>query len=78
MTLTTIKVDSATRDRLKRLAAARHVTLGQYLDLLADRAERAALFEQMRLDFASTPDRDWASYHAETELWQSLDADLDG
>ena len=78
MTLTTIKVDSSTRDRLKALASARHLTLGQYLDLLAERAERSALFGQMRRDFATTSDVQWSEYHAEVEPWQTLDADLDG
>lgn len=77
MTLTTIKVDSATRDRLKALASARHLTLGQYLDLLTERAERSALFGQMRRDFATTTDAQWSEYHAEAELWQTLDAGFD-
>lgn len=75
MTITTIKVDTATRDRLKKLAADRHLTLGQYLEMLADRAERAAVFGQMRRDFAGTSDADWESYREETEVWQTLNAD---
>lgn len=75
MTTTTIKVDSTTRDRLKKLAAQRRVTLGHYLDQLVERAERAALFDQMSRDFAGTSEADWESYRAETESWQSLNDD---
>ena len=37
MTMTTIKVPKATRDRLHRLAAADGVTLAQEIDAHADR-----------------------------------------
>ncbi len=74
MTVTTIKVSSATRDRLKEQASATGESLGDYLTRLADKADREARFAAMRAAMAATPPDVMADYWRETREW--LDADL--
>lgn len=74
MTMTTIKVTSDTRDRLKAQALHTEQTLGEYLASLADKAERDARFTAMRSAYASMSAEDLESYWQETRNW--LDADL--
>ena len=65
MTMTTIKVSTETRDRLKAQASAAHVSLGEHLSRLADAAERGLRFEALRAAVAATvpeltdEDRGW-------------------
>ncbi|MGD8151048.1 hypothetical protein [Ornithinimicrobium sp. Y1694] len=74
MTSTTIKVSTATRDRLKAHAAQRGETLGVHLERLLDLAEREERFEALRTAIAKTTAADRASYDRERGEW--LDADL--
>jgi len=74
MTVTTIKVSSETRDRLKAQAAAAHVSLGAHLARLADAADRGLRFESLRTAITATPTDVRAAYDAETDEW--LEADL--
>lgn len=74
MTMTTIKVSTETRDRLKAQASATHVSLGEHLTRLAEAADRGLRYEALRAAIAATPADAWASYEAETNEW--LDADL--
>lgn len=74
MTSTTIKVSVETRDRLKAQAARDNLTLGEHLSRLADHADRARRFQELRESIARTSDADLRSYEAETREW--LDADL--
>lgn len=74
MTMTTIKVSTDTRDRLKGQAAAAGESLGGYVARLAEKAEREARFAAMRRAYASTPAEVIESYWRETHDW--LDADL--
>lgn len=74
MTVTTIKVSTETRDRLKAQAAVEHISLGEYLARLADEAERALRFRALRTAIATTSESDRRAYDVETEAW--LDADL--
>ena len=74
MTVTTIKVTSVTRDRLKGQAAAAGQSLGDYLAHLADKADREARFAAIRAAQAATPPDVLADYWRESREW--LDADL--
>lgn len=76
MTTTTIKVDSATRDRLKAQAAAAHLTLGQHLARLAAAADREARFVALDRAVRSTSDADRAGWEQETTAWEA--AELSG
>lgn len=70
MTMTTIKVSTETRDRLKAQAASAHLSLGDHLARLAAAADRGLRFEELRAAIVAAPeeltreDREW------------LDADL--
>lgn len=70
MTMTTIKVSTETRDRLKAQAAAAHVSLGEHLTRLAIAADRGLRFESLRVAVAATGPEPTA----EDDQW--LDADL--
>ncbi|GAB2910913.1 hypothetical protein GCM10027047_06470 [Rhodococcus aerolatus] len=73
MTSTTIKVDVATRDRLKVQAAAAHLTLGQHLARLADAADRADRLEALRAAVAATPATARESWADEAQAWESAE-----
>jgi len=70
MTMTTIKVSTETRDRLKAQASAAHVSLGEHLTRLASAADRGLRFEALRAAVAATGPEPTAEDHE----W--LDADL--
>ena len=74
MTVTTIKVSVATRDRLKEHAARYGEPLAAHVERLLDLAEREERFERLREAIAATSDEDLATYQAERDTW--LDADL--
>jgi predicted transcriptional regulator len=74
MTVTTIKVTSETRDRLKGQAAALGQSLGDYLAHLADKADREARFAAIRAAHAATPADVMEEYWRESRDW--LDSDL--
>lgn len=74
MTMTTIKVSTETRDRLKAQAAASRVSLGEHLSRLAEAADRGLRFEAMRRAIDATPPDALTAYSAETDEW--VDADL--
>jgi hypothetical protein len=74
MTMTTIKVSSTLRDRLKVQAAAANATLGEYLEQLADEADHRDWRQRLRAQIASTPPEVMAAYERETREW--LEADL--
>ena len=73
MTMTTIKVSTVTRDRLKSQAAAAHKSLGAYLDELAYRADRAERFSALAAQIAATPPELMESYRAETSEWENAE-----
>ncbi|MGC1208560.1 MAG: hypothetical protein WA880_11455 [Ornithinimicrobium sp.] len=68
--LTTIKVASATRDRLKQGARSQGLSLGAYLDRLAADAERRERWDALRDAIAATTTEDMAAYAAETAEWE--------
>lgn len=69
MTVTTIKVSSELRDRLKEQAAAERRTLGEQLEYLVSREEKDRDFEALRRAIAETSAEDMASYREETAWW---------
>lgn len=69
MTLTTIKVTGELRDILKKQAGARGLTLGEYLMLLAEQAERRQRFDGLRRAMRDAPPDD--DYRREARVWQS-------
>lgn len=71
MTLTTIKVRRDIRDRLKEQATAKHRTLGEHLDYLVSLADKQQRFERLKAEIIATSPEDLASYHEETEWWES-------
>jgi hypothetical protein len=73
MTLTTIKVTTEVRDLLKEQAAAEHRTLGEQIEYLVERGERARRFERLRQEIAATPPELMASYREETAWWDALE-----
>ncbi len=74
MTSTTIKVSTATRDRLKEQAAAAGLTLGGYLAGLADFGDRQRRLDAARRAMRSASVEEIRSYRAESAAW--LDANL--
>ena len=74
MTVTTIKVSTETRDRLKAQAARNNLSLGEHLRRLADAADRELRFQAVRAAMTASSEDDRRSYAAETQAW--LDADL--
>ena len=73
MTMTTIKVPSETRDRLKAQAAAAHRSLGAHLDALADLADRQTRFATLKGAIAATSPSDRATYDSETAAWERVE-----
>lgn len=73
MPLTTIKVTTDVRDRLKTQASAAHRTLGEHLAHLADMNDRRARFASLKQAIDATPKKELASYRAETEAWDRLE-----
>ncbi|GAA2583353.1 hypothetical protein GCM10010399_11470 [Dactylosporangium fulvum] len=71
---TTIKVDSAVRDRLAVLARERGITMGALLAEATETLERQAFFtraqEQLERLRQENPDA-WASDRAESRTWQA-------
>lgn len=74
MTVTTIKVSTHTRDRLKAQAAAAHLSLGDHLARLADEGDRAVRFAQLRSAITQQSSEDRSAYEVDRDSW--LGADL--
>lgn len=75
MTATTIKVDSALRDRLKEQARREGHGLGAHIEHLLEREERRLRMIALRDAIAATPQSELDSYAEETaELDQAFGA----
>jgi hypothetical protein len=72
MAMTTVKVTTEVRDRLKAQARAAHRTLGEHLAHLADLSDRAARFESLRAAIEATPEDLEDSYREEFAAWDRL------
>lgn len=68
--ITTIKVATEVRDRLKTQAGAVGMTLGEYLAALARRGEREARFRRLQSQIAATPPELLASWVEEATDWE--------
>jgi hypothetical protein len=71
---TTIKVDSAVRDRLAELARARGTTMGALLAEVTDRLEREAFFETANQQLNALRRDDpaaWNAHRSESRSWQA-------
>lgn len=75
MTLTTIKVDAAIRDRLKAQAESHGRTLGEHLRALSEREEREQRFAGLRADIAATDPALLIEYEHEVADWDATSAD---
>nr|BFE62409.1 hypothetical protein GCM10020063_069350 [Dactylosporangium thailandense] len=74
MSATTIKVDSAIRDRLAALARKRGTTMGALLAEATETLERQAFFEHARQQLERLRDEEpdaWAADRAESRSWQA-------
>lgn len=67
MTLTTIKVDSDVRDRLKEQARAHGRTLGEHLEALVEAESRRERLRAVRDAMAARPPDQ--EYFSEAEAW---------
>jgi hypothetical protein len=77
--MTTIKVSTQTRDRLKAQTAQARVPLGEHLRRLADAADRQRRFAALREAVGQTPPDLAESHAAETEEWETIElSDADG
>lgn len=74
MTVTTIKVPAATRDRLKAHAAEYGEPLGAHVERLLDLADRESRFEQLASAVEATVGAKLDDYSRERDEW--LDAEL--
>ena len=72
---TTIKVSNELRDRLKAQAALQHLTIGEHLAALADRADREERFARLRRQIAATAPDARTSYLDETAAWDAASGD---
>lgn len=73
MTTTTIKVESAIRDRLASLARDRGTTMGALLAEATARMEREAFFAAARARLEQLREDDpagWAADRSESRTWQ--------
>lgn len=71
MAVTTIKVDTALRDRLNLIARQQGVSVSRAIEgMVADR-ERAERFRRLREDMATLSQSERDEYLAETAVWDS-------
>ena len=74
MTLTTIKVTTATRDRLKAAARAERSTLEEFLGRLVAEHERRERLSAMRVAVEATSPDVMAAYLDEATEWERAEA----
>jgi antitoxin MazE7 len=71
--MTTIKVDTAVRDRLAALAKESGRTLGQEVAVLVERAEQGSFWDDIAHDYErlQADTQEWARYLMETQFGDS-------
>lgn len=72
MTVTTIKVSSSLRDRLKEAARAHDQTISEHIESLLAEQDRRDRVVTLRRQMAAYPPDD--TYRAEAATWQDDDA----
>ena len=75
MTMTTVKVEAAVRDRLLTEARREGRTLGQLLDAMLRDRERAQRFARLRQAITTTPEALTTSWQVETDELDVTSAD---
>jgi hypothetical protein len=77
--MTTIKVDTAVRDRLAALAKASGRTLGQEVAALVERAEQGSFWDDIAHDYdrLQADTKEWARYLMETQFGDATGHDDD-
>ena len=75
MAMTTIKLESAVRDRLNELAARQGCTAGSMVERLIDEYLWRQKIEMAIRQMSGMSDVDRAAYIAEVEVWDSAAAD---
>lgn len=75
MPVTTIKVDTAIRDRLLSEARREGRTVGQLLDTMLAERERAQRFARLKDALAATPEAELESWRAESQQFEVTSAD---
>lgn len=75
MPITSIKVSTETRDRLKAQAKASGRTIAEQIDELVFLADREARFAAMKQAIANTSPEEMALYREEAEWWEQLSND---
>lgn len=78
MTVTTIKVATATRDRLKAGARAERSTREEFLERLITGHERRERLAAMRSAVEATSSDVMQAYLAESELWEQAESPARG
>jgi hypothetical protein len=75
--MTTIKVSTQTRNRLKRLADEDHLTMDAALTQVLDQAEGARFWAGVRADYArlQADPAEWADYVGELAEWDATASD---
>ena len=75
--ITTIKVSTQTRDRLKRLADEDHLTLDAELARTLDKAEESRFWAGVRADYErlQADPREWSDYADELAEWDHTTGD---
>jgi hypothetical protein len=77
MTVTTIKVSTSTRDRLKAAARAQRSTLEQLLESLIADHERRVRLESARAAMQATDPQVMQAYLEEAAAWERAEAAAD-
>lgn len=75
--MSTVRIDSESHERLKRLAESQDSTLQTVLQRALKHYEDSLFFDQVNADFAhlnSNPE-ELASYEAEQKFWQATSAE---
>lgn len=75
MPLTTVKLDTTTRDRLLAEARREGRTVGQLLDAMLAERERASRFAALRAAISATPEELRRSWEDETRSFDVTSAD---
>lgn len=75
--MTTIKVSSETRDRLKKLADADQTTMDAELAMVLDQVEEARFWQGVKDDYARLQDdpEQWSGYVNELAEWDRTVSD---
>jgi hypothetical protein len=74
MSITTIKVDTDTRDRLSAIAKKRELTLGELVSELTRKAEEEEYWREIHAAYARLRQdpEEWRAYLDELDAWENV------